>query len=246
MRPTWSSSYPRSGETPVVYALLIAMGVAFFIDFFTHDALTALAAWPISGAWLHSLELWRPFTFPFVHGNGFWYILTDGLVVYFFGGSLERAWGSAKFLVFFFAVGIVAGLCELALAPWTGGALFMGMVGGFAGMVVAFAALNPYQTVLFYFFPIQARWLAVIAVAFELFGRTGVYGGPFSAVVAVGATTIFAYLFSATRLRWPRRGLRGPSLKDRWERWQQRRRMRAWQKRVARASKPEDLFKEKK
>ncbi len=250
MRPVWSSPYRgvAGGETPAVYALLSLMGIAFIVDWLMHDALTALLGWPVSLAWLPTGMLWQPFTFPLVHGANFLYLITDGLVLYFFGSSLERAWGSWKFLFFFLASGVVPGLAVMLLAPWSHALApyFSGMVGSFLGLVVAFAAMNPFATVLLVIFPIQARWLGVLAVAFELFGRTGYYGGPMSALAAVAATVIFAYAFTTSRISFAtlfRRG--GPGIRERMERWQQKRRWREWQKRVSRIERPEDLFKDK-
>ena len=235
------------GETPAVYALLSIMGIVFLVDFFLRGSLTLILAWPVSISWLHTLMLWQPLTFPFVHGANFLYLLTDGMVLYFFGSSLERAWGSGKFVFFFFATGIVPGAVLMALSPWFPGGAFFGMVGSLVSIVVAFAAMNPYATVLLIIFPLQARWLGVLAVAFELFGRTGLYGGPIPAVVAIALTVAFAYVFTTNRFSLgtllPRGG---PSMRERLERWQQRRRMREWQRRVSRINRPEDLFKDKK
>lgn len=241
---SFGSPSARGGDTPAVYGLLALMGIVFIVDWLMHGAISLFIVWPTTVSWFASLQLWRAFTFPFAHNTNFLYLITDALVLYFFGGSLERSWGSARFLVFFFASGIVAGLVEIAISPWTGGTLFFGMVGGFVAMVVAFAAMAPYQTVLLFIFPLQARWLAVLSVAYELFARTGLYGGPWQAILTVGATAAFAYLFQVTRFSFRVRS-GGPSLRDRLERWRQRRRMREWQRRVSRAERPEDLFKDK-
>jgi membrane associated rhomboid family serine protease len=243
MRPMSSG-----GETPAVYALLSIMGIIFLVDFFYHGALDLLLAWPPSIAWARTLMLWQPFTFPFVHGGNFLFLIFDAMVLYFFGGSLERAWGSWKFLFFFFASGIVPGLVIMALSPWLlASPYFVGLVGSFMSMVVAFAAMNPYATVLLIIFPLQARWLGVLSVAWELFGRAGLYGGPYSALVAIAVTAAFAYFFTTSRLSWnsllPHGG---PTMRERIDRWQQRRRMREWQRRVSRVDRPEDLFKDKK
>lgn len=236
------------GETPAVYALLSLMGIVFLADFFLRGLLSLKLAWPVSISWFQTLMLWQPFTFPFVHGENFVYLLTDGIVLYFFGGSLERAWGSGKFVFFFFATGIVPGIALMALSPWIPASpFFYGMVGSLVSIVVAFAVMNPYATVLLIIFPLQARWLGVLAVAFELFGRTARYGSPIQAVVAVAVTVGFAYIFTTGRLSlrsFLPRG--GPSMRERLERWQQRRRMREWQRRVSRVNRPEDLFKDKK
>lgn len=234
-------------ETPAVYALLSLMGIAFLADFFLRGTVTLMLAWPVSLAWVHTLMVWQPFTFPFVHASNFLYLLTDAMVLYFFGGSLERAWGSGRFLFFFFATGIVPGIVIMAISPLIPAAgFFFGMVGSLVSIVVAFAAMNPYAIVLLIIFPLQARWLGVLAVAFELFGRTALYGGPIPAVIAIALTVGFAYVFTTGRLTlrsFLPRG--GPSMRERLERWQQRRRMREWQRRVSRA-RPDDLFKDKK
>lgn len=244
MRPVWSSPYGSRGETPAVYALLAAFGIAFLVDFYTHDSLSLILSWPASVAWLGSLHLWQPLTFPLVHGSSFFYLVTDALVLFFFGSSLERSWGAGRFLFFFFASGIVAGLAAMAMSPFTGGGLFMGMVGSLLATVVAFASLNPYATVILFIFPLQARWLAALSIAYELFARSGFYGGPVASLVAVALTTLFAWAFATHRLSLSalRRGS-GPSLKERIDRWQQRRRMRQWQRKVSRIDKPDDLFK---
>jgi membrane associated rhomboid family serine protease len=247
MRPTWGYASYRSSETPAVYAILAAMGIIFIVDWIANDPISLILSWTISPEWPRSLALWQPFTFPFAHDRNFLYLLSDGLVLFFFGGSLERAWGSARFLLFFFLAGIVPGLVELGLSYiWTPGTQFFGMIGGFSAMVVAFAALQPYATVLLFIFPLQARWLAVLAVAYELFVRWPMYGGPGPAIIVVGATVCFAYWFTVTRFRFRLSfGQRGPTLRERLERWQQRRRMREWQRRVSRAERPEDLFKDR-
>ncbi|MDQ6766910.1 MAG: rhomboid family intramembrane serine protease [Candidatus Eremiobacteraeota bacterium] len=248
----WSSPYrAMGGETPAVYALLSIMGIVFIADWALHGALSALLSWPASWMWFRALPmlLWQPFTFPFVHDVNFLYLLTDGIVLFFFGGSLERAWGWAKFLFFFFASGIIAGLAAIVISLLLPGplAIFVGMMGSWVAMVVAFSAMNPFVTVLLIVFPLQARWLGVLSVAWELFGRSAAYGGPAGAVAAVGATVCFAYFFATSRFSFGslfRGG--GPSLRDRMDRWQQKRRMRQWQRRVSRVERPEDLFKDKK
>jgi membrane associated rhomboid family serine protease len=237
---------PFSGSsTPVVFGLLIAFVVLFLAAFFGVSAplLNALT-WTPAPEWIQSLWLWQPFTFPFVHPqNDFIGLLVDGMVLYFFGGSLERAWGGRRFAFFFFASGIGAGLVTMLISSLSAAPTYFGMVGSFIAVVVAFAALNPTATVLFYFFPLQARWLALGVVAFEFFADYGRYGGVGPAAAVIAAVATFAWAFATYRPSLPIATGRGPSLRERFERWQQRRRMRSWQRRVSRIDKPEDLFK---
>jgi hypothetical protein len=110
--------------------------------------------------------------------------------------------------------------------------------------------MNPFATIIFWVFPMQARWMAAIIVAFDLFGNSGRYGGPLQAALAIAVVCLYAYLFATRRVSIPTLGAgpakaKGPSIKERIERWQQRRRMRQWQRRVSKIERPEDLFKDK-
>jgi membrane associated rhomboid family serine protease len=196
--------------------------------------------------WLTQLKFWQMITFPFVH-NSVFSLLFDAIVIFFFGGSLERAWGSARFVAFFFMCGIVAGLTVLGLTflgmpP----GFFIGMTGHFVGLGVAFGALNPYARIYIYFvLPVEGRWLGVISIFLELFVNYGSYGSPINAVIAIGVSALFAWTFTRGFSFGPRGGGGGAGFKERFERWRQRQRMRAWQRKVSQIDKPEDLFKDK-
>jgi membrane associated rhomboid family serine protease len=238
--------YARRFENPGALALAALIAVFFLVDFFTHESLVALLAWEPSVAWIKSGAFWQPFTFPLVPFS-IWTVLFDCMMLVFVGGSLERAWGTGKFLFFFFSSGIIAGL---VLIPQTltvaSTPFFTGMVGSIPALAVAFGAMNPYATIILYFFPIQARWFAAIIVAFELFANYPNYGGQIQAVVSIGVVSIYAYLFTTRRPALPNIGSgAADSWKERFDRWQQRRRMRSWQRRVSKIDRPEDLFKDK-
>jgi membrane associated rhomboid family serine protease len=230
-------------STPVVYGFLAAFVVLFLLAFFeVGKPFLAALLWIPSLTWIRTLWLWQPFTFPFVHLS-FIPVAVDGIVLFFFGGSLERSWGGGRFAFFFFASGIVAGLVTMLISPLSAPPAFYGMIGSFIAVVVAFAALNPTATVLFYFFPLQARWLALIVVAFEFFADYTRYGGVGPAAAVIAAVSTFAWAFATYRPSLPAVRPKGPGLRERFDRWQQRRRMRSWQRRVSRIDKPEDLFK---
>ena len=241
--------YARRYENPVSMTMIVIMAVVFLVDFFTGQRLALLLGWEPSVAWLKSGLYYEPLTFPFVHTSIFG-LLFDGLLLYWIGSSLERAWGAGKFLFFFFVTGILAGavlIPQTAVAPVT--PFFTGLAGIFVGITVAFAAMNPYLPIMFFFVTMQARWIAVIIIAVDLFGNYARYGGPLQAVESLAVVTLFSYMFATRRVQVPgfRSGgkPRGPSLKERWDRWQQRRRMRQWQRRVSKIDRPEDLFKDK-
>jgi len=232
---------------PAVYGLLVAMAVFFVVGFFGLGGDVARwFAWPISREWIFAREPWQMLTYPFVHTQVL-ALIFDAIIIFFFGGSLERAWGTPRFIAFFFLSGIVAGLTVLALTllfPGLPGGLFVGLTGHFVGLFVAFAALNPYALIYIYFlFPIEARWFALIGVLLELFTQRDFYGSTLAALVSIAVSALFAWAFTRGIRFGPRGGGGGPSLRDRFERWRQRQRMRVWQRKVGKIDKPEDLFK---
>jgi len=248
--------FPPLSDTPAVMGLLIGCAIFFLLGFIgtllnVNVSLAEMYAWQISAQWPASLHFWQPLTYPFVHGTSqFLQLLFDGLGLYFFGGSLERAWGSARFLIYFFASAILQG--ALLMIFWTR-AGFSGELAGLGPgiwltIIVGFATLNPYATIyLMMMIPLQARWIAWGSIAVEIFAYFGFYGGVIQAIVSVGLLAFFAYAFTSRdfRANFTRRGPKGPSLKERFDRWQQRKRMRQWQRRVSKIDRPEDLFKDK-
>jgi membrane associated rhomboid family serine protease len=236
-------------ETPAVFGLLVIMLVFFAAGFLVPGLLQDLVAWlgwPIDPQWFAQLRFWQILTYPFVH-TGFLQMLFDGIVIFFFGSVLERAWGTPRFIAFFFLCGIVAGLAAIAMqfiVPGLPGGFFLGMTGHFVGLGVAYGALNPNARIYIYFvLPVEARWLGWISIALELFTNSGAYGSIPAALVAIALSALFAVGFTRGFFRFPPRGGGGPGWRDRFERWRQRQRMRSWQRKVSKVDKPEDLFK---
>jgi len=77
--------YTRRYDTPATYVLLAATAAGFVVDFFTQQRLTEALGWPPTVGWLHGGELWRPFTFPFVHAGSVLWALFDGILLFWFG-----------------------------------------------------------------------------------------------------------------------------------------------------------------
>jgi membrane associated rhomboid family serine protease len=244
--------FPRLSDTPGVMGLILGSVIFFLLSFLGSNlhvgvSLAEVYSWPITPLWFRSLHFWQPLTYPFVHTQ-FLPLLFDGLVLYFFGGSLERAWGMGRFLVFFFASAVLAG-AVLMLFSANSGPVLMGFGPGiWLTVIVGFATMNPYATIyVMMVLPVQARWIAWFTIAYQIFEGVGLYGGPLQAIACVGILALFAYTFTSRdfRARIIPRGTKGPSLRERFDRWQQRRRMRQWQRRVSKIDKPEDLFKDK-
>ena len=102
------------------------------------------------------------------------------LMLWMFGMEVENTWGAKKFLAFYFACGIAAGISNLLIAPlFTDPAPTIGASGAIYGVLVAFAMLFPDRYVYFYFFiPVKAKYLMVFLIALEVFyGVTGLIDG---------------------------------------------------------------------
>jgi len=101
------------------------------------------------------------------------------------GGSMERAWGTARFGLFFFSGALVSalGLWLGARVTGVGNIDVYGLWLPLAPVTVAFALFNPEQQVLFAFvIPIKLKYLAIISVAAVLieYGSINLVLGLFS------------------------------------------------------------------
>jgi membrane associated rhomboid family serine protease len=184
-------------EIPVVTKNLIAINVLMFL---------ALLAFERSGIDLNNLlglhlflaPDFRPYqlvTYMFMHG-GFTHILFNMYAVWVFGSILERVWGSSRFLLFYIATGVGAGLVQelvqylyfsMNLAQYTqvnmGGGLIVPMAeylnlwttvgasGAVYGILLAFAMTFPNEQLFMipFPFPIKAKYFVMIFGALELF-----------------------------------------------------------------------------
>ncbi|MET0300114.1 MAG: rhomboid family intramembrane serine protease, partial [Flavitalea sp.] len=117
------------------------------------------------------------------------------LAVWMFGSRLENLWGSKRFLIFYMATGIGAGLLHLGILyfemepimaifqnlPATkqeellynplfkvNGAT-VGASGAVFGCLAAFGYLFPNDTIYVYFFPVKAKFLVIGYAAMEIY-----------------------------------------------------------------------------
>jgi len=122
-----------------------------------------LSVFPISI--FHSLQLWRLITYQFLHLNG-WHIFANMLGLFFLGPTLERHWGSKKFLIFYLGCGTAGGLFYtlLVVLGVLGAGPMVGASGAILGMLAACAILFPQFIVFIVVFPVPIR-VAAIALA---------------------------------------------------------------------------------
>jgi membrane associated rhomboid family serine protease len=198
--PPMRMGFPKA--TPVVKRLLI-INIAVFLtaiiirplgvliyDWFQLDPTTLARA----------LQLWRLITYQFLHGN-IWHIFFNMIGLYFLGPTLERHWGSKRFLIFYLGCGVAGALFYLLLVAvgFLPAIVMVGASGAILGMLAACAILFPHIRLFIFplFFPIKIRTAAIIFSAMYLFfvlTRSANAGGHAAhlAGMAVGAIYVFS------------------------------------------------------
>ncbi len=127
------------------------------------------------------LHVWQPLTYLFLHDPlGFGHILLNMLSLFMFGKTLEETWGTERFLRYYFACGVGAGLCVVLVGYLTGTEMMatIGASGAIFGLLLAFGMLFPDATVLFSFlFPIKAKYMVMIVGAITFLSSLQVNSG---------------------------------------------------------------------
>jgi len=162
---------------PVTRNLLIANVVIFLVQMGMGDAAIArFALWPLGG----DFAPWQLVTYAFLHAS-VPHVAFNMLGLYSFGSDLERVWGPRRFLIYYFACAISAGLTQLVFSAVTGAQYpTVGASGAVFGLLLAFAMLFPDRRVLLLFppIPMRAPIFAVVYGVIELFlGVTGTQEG---------------------------------------------------------------------
>ncbi len=137
---------------------------------------------------VQTYAIWQLVTYMFLHA-GIGHILWNMLALWLFGAELERLWGTARFLRFYFACGVSAGL-TVVVAAYIFGGIGLGTVGSSGaifGILVAYALMFPDRTILFGFLiPMKSKYFVMImgAIVF-LQSYTATVGGQRSGVAVL-------------------------------------------------------------
>jgi membrane associated rhomboid family serine protease len=168
---SYARQYSSRGGLPEgIRALLIINAAVFLLQFFggrsLSGVLSLLALTPAEV--VRSFYIWQLATFLFVHGT-IWNFLWNMLALWMFGKELEGAWGTQRFLRFYFLCGCGAGVC-VVLAEYlvgTPNATTIGSSGSIYGILAAYAAMWPEQELLFIFFPMKAKYFVILIGAVD-------------------------------------------------------------------------------
>lgn len=110
-------------------------------------------------------------TYMFLHGS-FTHLFFNMFALWMFGCVIERVWGTKKYLLYYIACGVGAGLCQELVQSFTGSySLTIGASGSIYAILLAFGMTFPNER-LFVFpipIPLKAKWFIMFYVGLELF-----------------------------------------------------------------------------
>lgn len=115
---------------------------------------------------LGKVWIWQLVTYMFLHSTTDpWHLIFNMLVLWMFGTEVEKTMGRRKFLTLYFTAGIFAGICCCIFTPNNP---ILGASGAIFAIEVAFAMYYPNNIVIFYFFPIRAKYLVMLFASFTV------------------------------------------------------------------------------
>lgn len=124
----------------------------------------------IPQAVLHQFQIWRLFTYLFLHA-GPWHLILNMFALWMFGPEIERRMGSGQFLFYYFFTGIGGGLFPLLFGHPT-----IGASTSIFGLLVAFGIMFP-NAIISLIFPPIAMKAKHFVVAFGVFQFIMLLGG---------------------------------------------------------------------
>jgi membrane associated rhomboid family serine protease len=215
--------------TPAVKGLIIANCSVYALQILTQrfggggiESLFALTPTLMR----EKMWLWQLVTYMFLHApNWPFHLILNMLMLWMFGTEVERAWGSSRFLKYYFVCGLGAALatCLTFYKSTTYGAS-----GAVFGVMLAFAMLFPERMIYFWFiFPMRAMSFVLLCAAIELLQLLNLPDGVAHTAHLGGMLAGWLYLkrawkvpdfVSELRWRWRRRRLRVIERDDRNDR----------------------------
>jgi membrane associated rhomboid family serine protease len=145
--------------TPVTMSLIAVAFVVYALEWFWQIGPQSpeLFRWALSGEALARGCWWTLLTHIFLHGN-LLHLLVNILALWFVGSEVELTLGRVRYLVLYFASGMVGGLLQTALSP--PGVELIGASGAVCGVILSFTTANPQtplRALLFFIIPVNMK-----------------------------------------------------------------------------------------
>ena len=185
---------------PVVKNLLIINGLFFLATYALRNTIDLNDILGLHFITAQKFHFYQFVSYLFMHGN-LTHIIFNMFALWMFGSALENFWGSKRFLVYYFATGIGAGIIQqlswtvelwnvlqphieminlggeklILKADFLNRLVTIGASGAVYGLLLAFGMLFPNALIYIYFlFPVKAKWFVIFYGILELFN--GVVG----------------------------------------------------------------------
>jgi membrane associated rhomboid family serine protease len=191
-RPVWGQPLANS----MIGKLILANIVVFFLQYvFRPHFSNILALSPRSV--IESFTVWQMFTYMFLHG-GFMHLLFNMLMLWLFGSTLERIWGSKQFLRYYIVCGFGGAVFSLVFSYNN---YVLGASGAIFGLYLAYAMMFPDNHVYLYFLvPVKAKYLVAGLAIFQLVqGISGPSGVAYFAHLGGMAAGLFFFRDTLSR-----------------------------------------------
>jgi len=184
----------KSYSKPVVTVLLIVINIVVFLyecslnDYQLNHLIAQYGLVP------GRFRVAHIFTSMFLHG-GWLHVLGNMWFLWIFGDNIEDILGHGKFLLFYLLCGVVAGLTQMAIDPYSRIPI-VGASGAIAGVMGAYLVKFPRSEVkmvtwfiLIFTFDLPAWAMLIYWFAIQLFGGVGSVGE-----ASQGGTAFFAHV----------------------------------------------------
>jgi membrane associated rhomboid family serine protease len=172
--------------TPPIVKNIIIANVAVYVAQRLSPLVTDFGAVTPYHTW-QQLELWRPFTYMWLHSEySILHIAFNMFALWMFGSALALAWGEQRFLRYYLACGVGAGfviatapyipvLMGLSAADMSLAIPTVGASGAVMGVLLAYSFTWPERTIMLIFppIPIKAIWLIPLILFMELTSGPG-------------------------------------------------------------------------
>jgi membrane associated rhomboid family serine protease len=186
----------RTYSTPFVTILLIVMNLAIFLYELSLDPYSQnhfMTVWALTPSHFHVIDL---FTTMFLHA-GWMHVLGNMWFLWVFGDNIEDALGHGKYLLFYIACGVAAGLTHVLFnagsrLPTVGAS---GAIAGVMGAYLVKFPRNKITTLIFFgfifFIDIPAVFMLGYWFLIQVFSGVGTVG---YTNVSQGGTAWFAHI----------------------------------------------------
>ncbi|AKS40694.1 rhomboid family intramembrane serine protease [Wenzhouxiangella marina] len=173
-----NAALPGRNGPPVAFILIGITVLAYFLEMANvGPVIMNFALWPVSHPYFMP---WQLVSYGFLHG-GLGHLFFNMFALYMFGLPIERAWGTRRFLIFYFVCMVGAGLVQLLVTALTGEVYHtIGASGAVFGLLLAFGMMYPNSMIMLLIppIPMKAKYFVIIYGALTLFfGMTGTMSG---------------------------------------------------------------------